>query len=357
MSNSPNLSIPYIQPSQAQKHITHNLAIELLDALVHLSLTTLDATTPPADPFEGQVVAVGSGATGIFEGEDGKIAYRSNGAWLFVPPRNGFKAWVESRGAFYVFQDSSWRLLLAVGADTADGLGLNASWDAENRLSVASSGTLLSHEGAGHRLKINKSAAPETASLLFQTGFSGRAEMGIAGDDDFSIKVSADGESWATALRVDGSSGETSMDRLSAAAITGEAVQASPEDTTPGRLMRADWGYGPGNVVGPVSMANGHPSGAVVESAHNVNDSYTRFADGTQIVSLRLTSHTSGQRTYNLPQAFSEVPYVIGTAHEASPRVVVVNKITVNSVTFDAWTLSGSRISTNVNLCLFGRWG
>lgn len=67
MSKSPNLSLPYIMPAQAQKHVTHNLAIEMLDALVQLNVTDLEATEPPIAPFDGQVVVVGAGATGGFQ--------------------------------------------------------------------------------------------------------------------------------------------------------------------------------------------------------------------------------------------------------------------------------------------------
>jgi hypothetical protein len=55
----------------------------------------------------------------------------------------------------------------------------------------------------GVQLKINKAAAGDTGSLLFQTGWSGRAEMVLAGDDDFHVKVSADGSNWKEALAID----------------------------------------------------------------------------------------------------------------------------------------------------------
>lgn len=32
MDSSPNLQLPYIMPSQAQKHVTHNEALRTLDA-------------------------------------------------------------------------------------------------------------------------------------------------------------------------------------------------------------------------------------------------------------------------------------------------------------------------------------
>ena len=48
--------------------------------------------------------------------------------------------------------------------------------------------------GAGdHRLLIDKASPANTASQVFQSGASGRAEIGLAGDDDLHLKVSPDG--------------------------------------------------------------------------------------------------------------------------------------------------------------------
>ncbi len=38
MDQTPNLKMPYILPSQVQKHVTHNEALRLLVAVVHLSV-------------------------------------------------------------------------------------------------------------------------------------------------------------------------------------------------------------------------------------------------------------------------------------------------------------------------------
>lgn len=86
-------------------------------------------------------------------------------------------------------------------------LGVNATADSTNRLSVSSAAALFNHDGNGIQLKLNKNAVSDTASLLYQTSWSGRAEIGTTGNDDFHFKVSADGTSWKDALIVDGSSG------------------------------------------------------------------------------------------------------------------------------------------------------
>ena len=86
-----------------------------------------------------------------------------------------------------------------------------------------------------YQVKLNKASVADTASLLFQTDFSGRAEMGTAGQDDFAIKVSADGSSWTTALAFDAASGMA----------TGAALTQSVGDATVGRLLRVgDFGIG-----------------------------------------------------------------------------------------------------------------
>jgi hypothetical protein len=88
---------------------------------------------------------------------------------------------------------------------------VNTSADSTNRLAVSSSATLLSHEGSDHRVKVNKAAAGDTASLLFQSGWSGRGEIGLMGSDDFGVKVSADGATFHDAVSIDRTSGAVSF--------------------------------------------------------------------------------------------------------------------------------------------------
>ena len=88
-----------------------------------------------------------------------------------------------------------------------DTLGVNATADAINRLTVASEASLFNHAGAGHQLKINKETPDQTGSLLFQTDFSARVEMGTLGEENFSLKLTPDGNSWTTALPAEAASG------------------------------------------------------------------------------------------------------------------------------------------------------
>ena len=219
MSNSsPILALPYIQPAQAQKHVTHNEGMRIIDAVAHLSVVSVTVSNPPALPAAGVRYVVGPVGLGDWVGHDGSVAVFDGAGWSFLPPVLGWIAWVEDETKLRIFDGTGWVTVPGLGG-ADDLLGLNTSADTTNRLAVSSAATLLTHEGAGHQVKINKAATTDTASLLFQTNWSGRAEMGTTGSDDFEIKVSADGATFFTALRADGGEGHVTFPQGAQSAI------------------------------------------------------------------------------------------------------------------------------------------
>lgn len=210
MDQTPRLSLPFIMPGQAQKHVTHNEAIQALDALVQASIESRSLTEPPASPLEGDCWLVPSGATGAWAGHAHELVSWQAGAWLFLDPAAGWLLYCKADQALLVFDGAAWQPLAALGS-ALPRLGINTSADSTNRLAVAAAATLLTHAGNGHQLKLNKNAAADTASLLYQTNWSGRAEMGLAGDDSWRLKVSADGTSWVNALTVSPATGVVSL--------------------------------------------------------------------------------------------------------------------------------------------------
>ena len=198
---TPNLDLPYILPSQAMKHITHNEALQILDAATN-AVIAATLTAPPATPAEGTLYLIGPSATGAFAGKDGRLAFFIDGAWIFLVPRAGWRSWFAADGRTRVFDGSAWIDPLAT--PVVDRLGVSATPDAANRLSVSSEATLFNHAGHGHRMKLNKQATADTASLLFQSNWSGRAEIGLLGNDALQLKASADGSSWTVGLEIGG---------------------------------------------------------------------------------------------------------------------------------------------------------
>lgn len=219
MDTTDNLALPYLMPSQAQKHVTHNEALGMLDGLVQLSVLDRDLAAPPATPAAGDRHLVAADATGDWSGHDGAIAHWVDGGWNLYTPKPGFLCHVEDEDAFLWFDGSGWAglgtALTALQDLTRFGLGTNA--DAGNpfaaKLNKALWTALTSGEGGDGDLRytLNKEGPGSVLSLLMQSGFSGRAELGLVGDDDLSLKVSPDGAAWTTALVVDRGDGGVFM--------------------------------------------------------------------------------------------------------------------------------------------------
>lgn len=211
MEQSANLQLPYIMPSQAQKHVTHNEAVRTLDALVQLAVLDRDRVTPPESPADGDRYLVAAGGTAAWAGKDGTIAAWQDGAWAFLAPKAGWLLWAADEERLLAFDGAAWIDAAVHSVNPAPLVGVNTAAEATNRLAVKSPASLFDGEDGDHRLKINKAAAADTASLVFQSGYSGRAEFGLAGDDDWHVKVSADGAAWTEALKVDRATGRVSL--------------------------------------------------------------------------------------------------------------------------------------------------
>ncbi|AUM72951.1 DUF2793 domain-containing protein [Paracoccus jeotgali] len=103
-----HLALPFIMAAQAQKHVTHNEALRLLDGIVQLAVLDRDLTTPPASPAEGARYIPAPGATGAWAGWDSSIAYWIDGAWMRIMPAPGWLAWIEAEAQLVVWTGSVW---------------------------------------------------------------------------------------------------------------------------------------------------------------------------------------------------------------------------------------------------------
>lgn len=204
MTTSPNLSLSYLLPQQAQKHVTVNESLRRLDAIAQLAVASSTVAAEPSEPAEGVRYIVPDGASGAaWSGfSANNVAAFQDGAWVEVAPAEGWIAFVADAGEKLIFRSGVWTRVSR--------LGVNATPDADNRFAVASDAALFAHDAAGTgdvRIKVSKEASGDTASHLFQTAYSGRAEIGLAGDDNFHLKVSPDGSNWKDALVVNNDSG------------------------------------------------------------------------------------------------------------------------------------------------------
>lgn len=87
------LALPLLAVAQAQKEMTHNEALALLDIAVQPVVVAVAPSAVPASPALGQCWIVGSGATGAWTGHDGALAAWTQGGWRFVAPFDGMAVW------------------------------------------------------------------------------------------------------------------------------------------------------------------------------------------------------------------------------------------------------------------------
>lgn len=127
MSATPNLQLPFIDANQNQKHVTHNAALLVLDALVNCNVVSNALAAPPAAPGDGQCWLVAAAGSGAWAGKDGQIAAWQDGAWTFYPPKAGFTCFADNLGTLLAWSGSAWAAAVpSGGAGAATGAFVQA---------------------------------------------------------------------------------------------------------------------------------------------------------------------------------------------------------------------------------------
>lgn len=126
---------------------------------------------------------------------DGGTSFTMNGPYTSVA--------MESDGV------SKWTLLNNETVDSFSYAGFGTAPDPSNVISAYGSSALFN--GTSFSFTLNKSASGNTASVLFQDGFSARAQIGLLGSDNFSFKVSPNGSTFSTGLILDASTGAPTL--------------------------------------------------------------------------------------------------------------------------------------------------
>ncbi|MGE3251653.1 MAG: DUF2793 domain-containing protein, partial [Hyphomonadaceae bacterium] len=117
--SSSNLGLSYVQPAQAQKHVTVNETFLRLDALVQGVVQSRSADEEPASPIDGALYILPAGKTGDdWDGfADHALAYWRDGAWEGIAPKEGWCFYVADEGAYARYDGAAWdRLVTACAA-------------------------------------------------------------------------------------------------------------------------------------------------------------------------------------------------------------------------------------------------
>jgi len=116
MTDTPRLSLPVIEAAQAQKHVTHNEALTLLDCLTQLAVESRTLAAPPGSAADGTCYIPATGASGAWTGFDNQLALYSGGGWLRIAPVSGLKAWLKDERLTLTYEDGVWRDGIALTA-------------------------------------------------------------------------------------------------------------------------------------------------------------------------------------------------------------------------------------------------
>src|SRR4029077_11538578 len=240
MSASANLALPFIEGGELLPDVTLNETLRLIDTLVQLAIVDRDLNAPPGSPAEGQrwIVKASPSPTGAWTGHGNHVAGWQGGGCVFCTPKSGWFAFVIDEGALVAWNGTAWVDALAVLAtlQNLSLLGVGTTADATNPFSAKLNNALwaaktVAEGGDGNlRYKMSKESAAKTLSLLFQDNFSGRAEVGLTGDDNLHFKVSADGSSWLDAIVIDKSTGKLTLAGFSDPVGSRALLAAAPFD-------------------------------------------------------------------------------------------------------------------------------
>ena len=108
MPTTPRHALPLLAVAQAQKEITHNEALVLIDALVHAAIEAGPVNDPPPTATAGQCWLVGSAPTGVWAGQARSIAISTAGGGRFAAPRHGIAVRRIADGAAWRFDGAEW---------------------------------------------------------------------------------------------------------------------------------------------------------------------------------------------------------------------------------------------------------
>ncbi|WP_425231089.1 DUF2793 domain-containing protein [Sphingomonas sp.] len=110
MSETGRWALPLLDAGQAQKEVTHNEALAILDLLQGASAVAVGTNTPPATPAIGQCWVLGGAPVGGWAGHAGALAAWTSGGWRFAGPREGQAVWSLADTCPAVHSGGQWRV-------------------------------------------------------------------------------------------------------------------------------------------------------------------------------------------------------------------------------------------------------
>ena len=354
MTQSPRLGLPLLAAAQAQKHVTHNEALLDIDALMHLRLVSRNVSLPPASPAEGDLHLVGASPTGAWLGKSGQVAEWRDGLWLFHAPKAGWVAWVEAEEVLLTFNGTGWQGVVdGATLENLDAVGIGISADPATPLRAKLNSALMTARSAAEsgtgdlRISLNKETAPNVASCIFQSGYSGRAEIGIVGDNDFVIRTSDNGSTWREGLRVDVA---TAALRVPAGTVGAPSLTSAGDPNTGLFYPAAD----------TVAVASGGaeavrivPGMILVNATASLGPSQAPSAR-FQIAGTAASNASMALGRFSANSGSSSINFLKSRSTSVAPGAAVANNDLIGTINFDGDTGSAFELGARITVAADG---
>ena len=103
--------LPFLAVGQAQKEITHNEALVLIDALINAAVIAELSSAPTGliEADAGKCWLISSGSTGVWFAKTGQIACWTGGSWRYILPVEGTRIWHNALDSQVIRRGALWQ--------------------------------------------------------------------------------------------------------------------------------------------------------------------------------------------------------------------------------------------------------
>lgn len=190
MDRTLNLNLPLLQPAQAAKHITINESLVAIDAAAQTRLSGVDQNSPPDERSIGHTYATGLNSSGAWTLHPHSLAVDLGTDWRFISLQPGFRAVDLSDLSFILWTGSEWQPVGdRSGTQQFTSLGVGTGAAPGQTLTVEGASALLTADADDFRLSLNRSGESDVSSVLWQTGFVTKAEVGLLESDRLTVRT------------------------------------------------------------------------------------------------------------------------------------------------------------------------
>jgi hypothetical protein len=115
------LFLPMLAVGQAQKEITHNEALAMIDALISAVIEGRQPAPPPSltENDAGKCWLVAASASGFWLAKSDQIACWTGGSWRFNVPVSGMRIWNAATNSQMIWRNNAWQESVAISDPSA----------------------------------------------------------------------------------------------------------------------------------------------------------------------------------------------------------------------------------------------